>query len=287
MMEFDLITSAPQHWLRRAAYASLGAGALAALTGTYAGLAEAEALRLERVTLQLPNLPAGLNGLTIAQISDLHLGPWVDAERAARGVAMANSAHPDCVVLTGDLVQAPTPKRAAMLEAALTGLRAPLGVFGVLGNHDYWGDHHLVRHALHRAGVDLLDNSHRRIQVDGADLWLVGLDDLRHGRPNLPRALAGVPADGFTLLLAHEPDFADVAAHHPIAVQLSGHTHGGQVRLPGIPPVWAPYLGRKYLAGLYHVNQLRLYVNRGLGTGFPPVRINCPPEVTLIRLIRG
>jgi predicted MPP superfamily phosphohydrolase len=136
---------------------------------------------------------------------------------------------------------------------------------------------------LSEAGVTLLVNQSQRLPVD-APLTLVGLDDVWERKHDLRAALAGVPDDECKLLLVHEPDYADEAAHYPVDLQLSGHSHGGQINLPGYGRPVLPYLGQKYPAGLYQVGLMALYTNRGLGVISPPVRFNCPPEVTLLTL---
>lgn len=250
---------------------------------------EVTALQLDHLTLAWPDLPPGLHGLRIVQLSDLHACSWVPEEHLRRAVALAQAQSPDLIVLTGDFIQLKREadhyaNRCAQIVADLT---APLGVYAVLGNHDYWGDPRIVTRAFEQVGIPMLINRARRLAVGGDDLWLVGLDDARHGEPNLPHALNGVPSDGFKILLAHEPDIADDTHRHGIHLQLSGHSHGAQVDIPGVRPFWLPRLGRKYHRGLYRVGDMWLYTNRGLGSGYPAIRHNCPPEVTVIQLERS
>lgn len=261
-----------------------GLGAVAALAAAYAALDETDLVEVEHLTLPFPALPAGLDGLTIAHLSDLHLGWWDAITAIQRGIDLAMSQRPDLIVVTGDFVHWPGVTQARRCAQVLKRLHAPLGVFGIFGNHDHQGDVRMVERALRAVGVDVLRNEHCRITVNGADFWLLGVDDVREGWGDWPRTLAGVPADGFKILLAHEPDLADMAARYGIDLQLSGHTHGGQVRIPGLRSPWLPRLGRKYAAGLYRIGDMWLYTNRGLGSAIPPLRINCPPEVTIIRL---
>ena len=246
-------------------------------------------VRLERLTLRFPSLPPALAGLRIAHLSDLHTSDWIQADflRAAADRVVAQ--RPDLIVLTGDFVhhERHVHHHAEECVGALAGLRAPLGVFAVLGNHDYWGSPRVLIRAFAAAGIPTLVNEARCIPVGDDALWLVGLDDARHGLPDLPRALADVPDDGFTVLLAHEPDVADIAQGYGVQLQLSGHSHGGQVAIPGVPTTWLPLLGRKYPRGLYRVGEMWLYTSRGLGSAFPPIRHNCPPEVALLQLERG
>ena len=122
------------------------------------------------------------------------------------------------------------------------------------------------------------------IEKDGGRFWLGGVDDVLGGSPDLSRALRGIPSDETIVLMAHEPDYADEVAAYPVDLQLSGHTHGGQVRIPFMPPLYLPPLAKKYIWGLYQIRELTLYTNAGIGTVELPVRWNCPPEVTFIRL---
>jgi len=152
-----------------------------------------------------------------------------------------------------------------------------------LGNHDLWEDAPLIRRELTNVGISVLVNA--GLSLAGGELWVAGVDDVWSGDPDLDAALNGAPADATIILLAHEPDYADVVSEHGgVDLQLSGHSHGGQVQLPLIGAPVLPYLGRRYPAGLYHIEELTLYTNRGVGTIYPPIRFNCRPEVTLITL---
>jgi uncharacterized protein len=159
-------------------------------------------------------------------------------------------------------------------------------LWAVLGNHDIGSDTERIVHALTNAGIPVLRNQSVAIEKDGARFWLSGIDDALDGAPSLDASLRGVPSDEATILLAHEPDYADFAAHYPIDLQLSGHSHGGQVKLPFLRPLYLPDLAKKYIAGLFQVDGLTLYTNRGIGTVGLPVRFNCPPEITLVT-VRG
>lgn len=243
---------------------------------------------VERLTLRWPDLPADLHGLRIAQLSDMHAAPWVPLSLLRRGAALALAEKPDLIALTGDFITLHSrPEHFARQAAeALTRLRAPLGVYASLGNHDYWGSAPAVTRALERVGIRMLVNASTHLRIGSADLVVTGLDSAREGQPDLRTALDGTPRQAFRVLLAHEPDVADRAAGFGVHLQLSGHSHGGQIEIPGVKPFWLPRLGKKYPRGLYRVHHMWLYTNRGLGGGFPPLRHNCPPEVTLITLER-
>ncbi len=164
----------------------------------------------------------------------------------------------------------------------LASLQGPLGVYACLGNHDYWTDPDAIARALGRAGVRVLRNEGVEV-AEG--LWVAGLDDVWEGQPSLDMALKGMPSDAATVVIVHEPDYADeVTADGRVMLMVSGHTHGGQVRLPLLGPPILPYLGQRYPAGLYTLGDMTLYVSRGVGLISPPVRFNCRPEVTLLTL---
>ncbi|MBI5877677.1 MAG: metallophosphoesterase [Chloroflexi bacterium] len=264
---------------------TIGALSLCAGGLGYSALVEPRVLSIERVTITLPRLPAALDGLTIVQLSDLHRGPHTDESEIAAAVDAANALAPDLVVLTGDYVpDADAPRYVESCAAQMARLKAGLGVYGVLGNQDDWSDGRLVAAALPSAGVPIMRNTAKAIEHNGARFWLAGADDACKGWLDLDKTLRGIPASEPTILLVHEPDIADYVSRHPVDLQLSGHSHGGQVRVPGVGPLILPFLGTKYTMGLYQVNRLPLYVTRGVGMIAPAVRFNCPPEITHITL---
>jgi predicted MPP superfamily phosphohydrolase len=252
----------------------------------YGSRIEARWLEVTRLRVPVAGLPAALSGLTIGQISDLHFGPVVDAARVRAAVDVLLRARSDVAVVTGDFVSRLDGGEADLVVRELSRLRAPLGQFAILGNHDHWTNPVEVADAVRRAGLTLLRNAHQPIARDGGRLWLAGVDDVWMGKANLPQALDGVPSDGRVVLLAHEPDFADDAAQdRRVALQLSGHTHGGQIRLPLFGAPILPPFGRKYPYGLRRVGGVTLYTNRGIGLIQPAVRLNCRPEVTVVELV--
>jgi predicted MPP superfamily phosphohydrolase len=264
-------------------------------------------IEIVRVDVPIRGLPTPWQDFTIAQLSDFHVGPEVKAEDVRRAVEITNELEPDLIVLTGDYVSG-SAQHSAACARELAALKAEHGVRAVLGNHDFWTDADVVAANLRQAGLDVLRNEHRRLRVGGADLsttlrpfgraqgrlcpgqdsghslWLVGIEDAWSGKPDLEAALDGVPQGATTVLLAHEPDFADRATGQGISLQLSGHSHGGQVRLPLVGALILPYLAHKYPYGLRQVGEMWLYTNRGIGLVAPPVRFLCRPEITLLRL---
>jgi predicted MPP superfamily phosphohydrolase len=231
------------------------------------------------VTVPIPQLPTALDGYRIVQLSDLHLFPFTTLAFIHTAMEVAQSLNPDLIVLTGDFV---THEAAAIgeLKNGLGRLNARDGVYATLGNHDHWSNANVVRAGLRNAGVNVLHN--QSIPLAGGAVYLTGLDDGWVGRADFEAALEQAPGDAPLILLMHEPDLIDVYAQNPrVALQLSGHTHGGQVRLREPRRAYTlPFLGRKYDMGLYRVGDAWLYTNRGIGTVLAPIRVNCPAEVT-------
>jgi predicted MPP superfamily phosphohydrolase len=265
----------------------LGSGAVGAVSllsgGVYITKIEPRWIEIVRVDVPIRGLPTPLQGFTIVQLSDFHVGPYVKAEDVHRSVEIANKLDPDLVVLTGDYVSG-SAQHSAACARELAALKAERGVRAILGNRDFRHGAAMVAANLRQAGLDVLRNEHRWLKVGGADLYLVGIEDVWLGKPDLEAALDGVPQGAPTVLLAHEPDFADQATRHNVTLQLSGHSHGGQVRLPFVGAPVLPYLARKYPYGLRRVGEMWLYTNRGIGLIAPPVRFLCRPEITLLRL---
>lgn len=261
----------------------VGTGVLGMLSLAYMTLVEPARPLLERITLRLPGLPAQLDGLRIGQITDSHLGFPHTTRNLAWAVAQMQAERPELLVITGDLVSA--IRAIPELPVLLRELAAPLGIYAIPGNHDYWEGLPDIRGALSLLGIPMLINEHRCLRWNGAELWLVGIDDIWDGQPDITAALQGVPRDAFKVLLAHAPDVADEAASHGFALQLSGHTHGGHVRLPLLGPFTRPRFGERYVMGRYQVGAMALYVSRGLGGA--PLRLLCRPEATIVTLRRG
>jgi uncharacterized protein len=244
-------------------------------------------LGIENVQVPIKKLNPALEGLKIVQMSDIHLHPYIQLDFVQEAVRLAQSLKPDIVTLTGDYVLE-SQDSIFELAPALAQLNPKYGIFATLGNHDHWTNAQVVREGLTREGIKVLHNEALTLNINGAGLTLAGVDDVWSGQPDLRAALSQVPPDSPTVLLAHEPDFADVSAQEGrVALQLSGHSHGGQVRLPGVGALILPYLGQKYDIGLRQVGQMWVYTSRGVGLIGPPIRLNCPPEITEITLVRA
>jgi len=268
---------------------AVGGGAAMSLGGvgaySYARFVEPWWFEIVRQELELPGLPDAFAGITVAQISDLHLGRYAVAEDLAPAIRATQALGADAIALTGDFVSRLDHGEADMLVQLLSGLSAPQGVFAVLGNHDWWEGGPLVVESLRRAGVTVLQNEHVPLHRGGQTLYLAGVDDVWVGRHDLLATLAGLNSSAKVILLAHEPDFADlVIRDRRVLLQLSGHSHGGQVCLPGYGGLHFPSWGRKYPRGLYRIGDLTLHTNRGLGMVMMPLRLWCRPEVTLLTL---
>jgi uncharacterized protein len=257
-----------------------------ALAGAaYTTLVEPAWVDVSHVTLSLPRLSPEFCGYRIAQLSDIHLGDWMNAERLTDVVRLTNAQSPDLITITGDFVTRQADRHADDLVNGLSQLKGRDAVVAVLGNHDYWSDPWVVRQVLTASGVHELANIAHTVRRGNATLHIAGVDDIWEGHDRLDRVIHALPADGAVVLLAHEPDFADEsAASGRIDLQLSGHSHGGQIVAPFAGPLHLPYLGRKYPSGRYQIGGMIQYTNRGVGMISPFVRLNCRPEITIFHL---
>jgi uncharacterized protein len=271
----------------------IGASALAAVGGIDGLFLEPKNLVAERVSVRLKRLPEEFDGFRIAQISDFHFGPYMGKAGVEKAVRLAETFRPDLVVLTGDFVSHPFRKpngpagarHAEPCADVLATIKAPQ-TLAILGNHDHWNNADIVHVVLKERGIKVLRNEAIPLERSKSRLWISGVDDVYVGAADLPLALRSAPSSEATILLAHEPDFADYAARFPVDLQLSGHSHGGQVRVPGFGALVLPPMAEKYPVGLNQVGTLQVYTNRGVGVINPPVRLNCPPEVTFLTLSR-
>ncbi len=273
---------------RRAFLKWVAAGTVLATAGVVSATRdEAARTELTQVEIPLKDLPPSLDGLRLAQISDIHMGGWMNLARFRHSMDLIKENQPDLIVITGDLISRSSDLSRA-LEDLFTGLRKLsqiTPVFAVLGNHDHWRGSANVREALTLSGVMELPNQSAAYEKNGGKLHLCGLDDVMLGHNRMDQALRDIPEGAPAIALVHEPDYADwTAKTGRIGLQLSGHSHGGQIVLPGLGALILPYLAEKYPSGLYMVNQMNLYTNRGLGMASLPIRLNCPPEITLISL---
>lgn len=249
------------------------------------GLFEASWVAIDRQTLPLARLPKSFAGTRVAFLTDIHHGPFTSLDYVSSVVRTTLALDPDLILLGGDY----SLKDARFIRPCLdvmAALRAPLGVFAVLGNHDYWHGQAATSEGLAAAHITELTNRGVWIKKGSDRFRLAGVDDMWAGHINLREALAGASPDDACLLLSHNPDLAEGLRDERVGLMLSGHTHGGQVVFPvgGAPFVPSQY-GQKYLRGLVQAPSTLVYVSRGLGTTGVPVRMGSRPEINLITLV--
>lgn len=279
---------------RRSALKLLGLGG--AGLALYAGEVERHWIDIVHRDVYITGLPEQFDGVNIAQLSDIHLDEFTEPFLLREAVDKINRLQPDMVLLTGDYISYEVLSRKDTLNAAwvCAGMLSKIDCpqkYPILGNHDLMVGGDEVAEAVTKNGIPVLRNACLPLERDGARMWLAGLDDPVIGRPDPDRAvpvsirsLSREPV----LLMCHAPDFVDALAAHPvsraIALVLSGHTHGGQVRLPLVGALHLPPGGRKYVEGWFSVGGMQLYVNRGIGSVGVPFRFDCRPEITVFRL---
>jgi predicted MPP superfamily phosphohydrolase len=235
----------------------------------------------------LRRLPPAYDGLRIVHLTDIHHSLFTPLEDVERAVHLANLLRPDLVALTGDYITL-SPSYIWPAARALGKLRARLGVFAVLGNHDFQVDAEEITRALRAQRIRVLRNAHFALRVGLAALWMVGVDDLWWGADDLPAALRAVPGRDPKILLCHNPLGVREAAAHDIDLVLSGHTHGGQVRLPVVGSVYGrSRLGTRFVEGWNRLDGTQIYVSRGIGKVLLPIRLGCPSEIACLRLRRA
>ena len=265
-----------------ASSAVLGAGGW-----TYITRIEPEWIDIVPQELHLPRLSTAFDGFRLVQISDIHLSEALNGEQLAQACQQVIAQKPDLVAITGDFIEERRGqrRRLAGLIDGLRELTQQAQVVFVFGNHDYWTGADRLRSALAELDMQELRNDVLTLEKDGQKLHVAGVDDIWEGRPNLSAVLAKLPDDGAAVLMAHEPDYANTSAKTGrFDLQLSGHSHGGQVVLPLVGPPILPSMGELYPSGLYQVGTMKQYTNRGLGTTSPHVRFNCRPEITVFTL---
>ena len=245
---------------------------------------EPYAVQMTRHTVFLPDLPTALDGITLAHLTDLHRGPITPDATIAQAVALTKAANPDMVMLTGDFVEANHRDAHALADLLAPLKDARLGLWGVLGNHDYVDSADAIVQTLQNGGVQMLRNSALPI---APGLWVSGIEDTLRGTPDTNAALAPIPSGEAVIFLTHNPVGVWGVASRPY-LALAGHTHGGQIVIPGLPTPVAPGMdGFPLLAGWGTFDRTRLYISRGVGMGGFPLRFRCRPEVAFMELRRG
>jgi predicted MPP superfamily phosphohydrolase len=286
--ELEPLLERRRRWLTRRRFLGLSAASAAGLA-LYAGEISRHELSVEEHTLHLSRLPDAFRGMRVVQISDIHYADFTEPFFLREVVGRINQIRPDMVLMTGDFVSfEPMPiswarRHAHGCAAILSGIECPLR-YASLGNHDAIVGASYVEGPLREHGIPVLVNDSIPLERGGQRLWLAGLGSVCTGDNDLPRTLSRVAATEPVILMAHEPDILPDVAKHPVDLMLSGHTHGGQVRLPFLPLYHLPEYGQKYVEGLFRRGSTQLYVNRGIGAVGVPFRFRCPPEITILTL---
>ncbi|HLU34312.1 MAG TPA: metallophosphoesterase [Thermomicrobiales bacterium] len=273
--------------LRKAAALSLvGAVGVVAGAGLYARFIHPFRPRVNHQFVELPRAHKHLDGVTIAFVTDLHVGPHFTAEDLEPTIQALRHLRADIVLFGGDYISE-SPRYLADVQEPLTRMAstARIGSWGMLGNHDVANIRSRVMEMLEPTGIRILTNESVEIETGKGPLWLVGIDDILLGHADLDAAFAGVPADAPRIAMWHEPDRAELVEPYGPFLLLSGHTHGGQVRLPIVGPIATPKLGKRYVSGRFTFGDMTLFVSNGIGMYRPPVRFNCPPEIVVFTLV--
>jgi uncharacterized protein len=260
-----------------------------AFLALWAFVIEPSRMVLRETRITLPSCPAGLKGLRIAVISDLHAGsPYITIEKIRRIVETTNAARPNLILLPGDFViqgvKGGSFMEPEVVAAELKGLRADFGVFATLGNHDWWYNGPRVKRSLENVGIRTLENDAATIERGGAIIWVAGIGDKWEGKPDIASALAKVNDGAPIIAFTHNPDiFPSIPAR--VSLTIAGHTHGGQVSFPIIGRLIVPSdFGERYAAGHIVEGSKHLFVTTGVGTSILPVRFRVPPEISLLTI---
>ena len=290
-----VLASPTQPIVTRRSLLKAGIGGVVGLAA-YSNVIARHWIEVTRRDIRLGGLAAAFDGLRIAQLSDIHMDEFTEPFFLHHVIDQINLLQPDIVLLTGDYVSYEIGSRHFAIGSAwqcaniLTSLRCPQ-LYAILGNHDVSVNAKEVTLALRANGITVLNNACLPLERRGARIWLAGVDDPLEGNPKpelaIPASIRNVPNEP-VILMCHAPDYADDLLAHPagkaVDLMLSGHTHGGQVRLPLLGAMQLPAMGKKYVEGWFQLGRMQLYVNRGIGTVGIPFRLDCPPEITLLTL---
>ncbi|WP_240613580.1 metallophosphoesterase [Pueribacillus theae] len=254
----------------------------------YSRFIEPRRLTVQEIPIISGKIPLAFNHFKIVQFSDTHLCSFYEIGRLEELASQINQLKPDIVVFTGDLIDNPfTYRKADEIPSILKNIRAPFGKYAIYGNHDHGGNGtFLYRILMEHSGFRLLINNTVKIKKENEHIGIAGIDDVVFNRHHLEQALGHLSPRHFNILLAHEPDIAELASRYPVDLQISGHSHGGQIKLPFFGAVVTPKFGRKYVEGLYKVgnSDMVVYVNRGIGMTRMPLRFLSSPELTVFTL---
>lgn len=257
------------------------------LSSVYVRKVEPNWVQVTRMTVTVPRLAPEFENYRMVHITDIHADNWMTTDRLRKVIRLINQQHPDLVLLTGDYVTRSPEKYVKTLTTAFKQLTPKDQAIAVLGNHDAWTNPTLIRQALQDGNVTVLENQIYTVERDHMPLHIAGLGDMWAKKADLETVLMQLPKEGPAILLVHEPDFADISAGTGrFALQLSGHSHGGQVSLPFLPPPVVPPLAKNYPSGRYQIKNMIQYTNRGVGMVHPRIRFNCRPEIAVVTLKR-
>lgn len=263
------------------------AGLLTAAGGyLYARYIEPSRLEIVNKTIVSSKIPEAFKGFKIVQFSDTHLSDFFTLNRLDTIVAKINDLSPDLLIFTGDLMDEPNQyTKINQIVPILEKLKAPYGKYAVYGNHDHGGyGTDIYKNVMTMSGFKVLQNEVSNIIKNNQTIGIAGLDDLMLGKPSYEATLGNLNRERFNILLAHEPDAAVKSKTFPVDLQLSGHSHGGQIQLPFYGPLITPPYATVYSEGMYSIGEMQLYVNRGLGTTRLPFRFLSTPEITVFTL---
>lgn len=279
MTKNDIIKLSRRQFLKL----SLAGGILAA---SYPVMIERYLVQVNTYRIGFANLPGAFHGFRIAHLTDLHYGLLMPAFLIEEVIQRTNHLKVDLIVCTGDYVhEKNSTDQINTVWPMLCELQADDGVYSVLGNHDHWADTQRSLYWLERSGQNIRHQA-KVIQKEGQRIWIAGAGDLYEDEPGIDQALNSVPGQDFKIVLAHNPDTADLSFHSEIDLILSGHTHGGQVNIPGIGAPLVPVNNKTYTSGLFDTRNGKLFISKGIGWAIAPIRFNCPPEVAILELVQ-
>jgi predicted MPP superfamily phosphohydrolase len=264
---------------------ALWGGAATALVGTYPLFIERYIITVNYYTIPVPNLPYEFDGMRVIHLTDLHYGPLMPLGILDKVIHKTNELEKDIILCTGDYVRgAAAVRKIDGIWSVMAKLRAPEGVYTVLGNHDHWASTEQSVHCLNTSGHINLRHKAVPLSRDGKTLWLGGAGDLWEDHVNLDQVLKDVPDDACRIVLAHNPDTADTDYTTRVDLMISGHTHGGQIRIPFIGPPWLPVKNKAYSSGFIRSQKTNVFISRGIGWAAFPMRFNCLPEIAILIL---
>lgn len=286
-MEIESVKMTRRSFIKHIYKFGVGSVILSAMGFGYARYLEPKQLKITRRYLQSTKIPASFDGIKMVLFSDTHLGFNYSVQQFTDLLSLINEEAPDIILFTGDLMDAPNKyKEIGKITQLLKELRAPLGKYSIYGNHDHGGyGTEIIKMIMKEADFELLINRHKKLYNKMNEyIYISGLDDGLLGKPDPQKTLQGIESTVYSILLSHQPDLVDTIQNYSVDLQLSGHSHGGQIQLPFYGPIFTPIGATKYIEGLYQVGSTELYVNRGIGTTRMPFRFLCPPELTIFTL---